>query len=334
MLVVREQLHVELDGDEPATAERDLGPSVVTPYEALPEAIGGREPLGIPLEDVAEPRAADLLGALADPEDRDRRLSPVRVEPVVDRLQPCGYVRLVVAGAPFVDGAITELGAEGIAVPRGKIAWQLEAVVVRVDDDPSSHASVSSPRMTGTPSGVRSTTKRSKRRRTRSSTHRGHALDGHTVAADGRDAAGLAPFVDEAVGVARGAGSPLGGKRVGIRGQHLGPVVGHQDDVLEPDAAVSLPGDSTRLHRHDVSSHQLPSCKVDGGSSWTSSPTPWPRPWKNPSSSTSPGFFDAAWDSHPPRLPLIRSCGARGQRLPGRIAVGAACSCTSRQSRW
>ena len=58
LLVVLEQLDAELHRDEPAAAERDFGPAVVSPHEALPEAVGGREPVGVPAEHLAEPRAA------------------------------------------------------------------------------------------------------------------------------------------------------------------------------------------------------------------------------------------------------------------------------------
>ena len=60
----------------------------------------------VPHEHLAEPGAADLLRALAYPQERDRRAAVVRVEPQVDRLETGRDVGLVVARPARPDRAV------------------------------------------------------------------------------------------------------------------------------------------------------------------------------------------------------------------------------------
>ena len=332
MLVVLEQLDAELDRGEPAAAERDLGPPVVAPHEALPEALGRREPVGMPGEHLAEPRAADLLGALADPEDRDRGLPAVRVEPVVERLQSRGDVRLVVARPTGVHGAVAQVRPEGIAVPGREVARRLD-VVVRVDNDPPRPAAdelgedgrhalgrpFDHDAVEASPDALLDPC--------------GHALDRLAVAADRRDPAGLAPLVDEAVGLASDRASSLGGKRVGIRGQHLGPVVGHEDEVLEPDAAVALPV-AAWLDGDDVARDERAAREVERGVLVDVEPDAVAeRRGRTRRAAPRRASSRAAWDSRPPRPPREAIVCSSRPVTPGRIA-GITRSCTSRQRRW
>ena len=134
VLVGREAAHGQADAEVPPAAERDLGPPVVAPDEALPEAVRRRKPARMALEHVGQAGAADLLGALADPEERDRRRRVALDEPELDRLQPRGDVGLVVAGAPRVDAPSRSSAPNGSPVPCGRVAGRLD-VVVRVDED-------------------------------------------------------------------------------------------------------------------------------------------------------------------------------------------------------
>ncbi len=106
MLVLVEEPHSELRRDEPPAAEGDLRSPVFPPHEALPEAVRGGQPVRVPHEHLAEPGAADLLRALAYPQERDRRAAVVRVEPQVDRLETGRDVGLVVARPARPDRAV------------------------------------------------------------------------------------------------------------------------------------------------------------------------------------------------------------------------------------
>ena len=100
------------------------------------------------------------------------------------------------------DGAAAQVRREGIAVPGREVARRLD-VVMRVDDDPPRPAAdelaeddrhalgrpFDDDAVEAPPDALLDPC--------------GHPLDRLAVAADRRDPAGLAPLVDEAVGVAR-----------------------------------------------------------------------------------------------------------------------------------
>ena len=163
----------------------------------------------------------------------------------------------------------------------------------------------------------------------------GHPLDGLAVAADRRDPAGLAPLVDEAVGVARDrvVGTLLGSKRVGVRGQHLGPVVGHEDEVLEPNAAVALPV-AARLDGDDVTGDERAAREVERRVLVHVEADTVAEPVEEPVEQHLTRLLRAAvWDSRPASTTSEAIVCSSRPVTPGRIA-GITRSCTSRQRRW
>ena len=134
MLVGGEAARGQADAELPSAAEADLGPPVGAPDEALPEALRRLQPARVTREHVRQAGAPDLLGALADPENRERRWCVALDEPELQRLQARGDVGLVVARPARVHAPVPELGAERIARPCGRVAGGLD-VVVRVDED-------------------------------------------------------------------------------------------------------------------------------------------------------------------------------------------------------
>src|SRR5262249_53402338 len=76
MRVRRERPHVETYTQCSLEAERDLRPAVGKPGgAALPQRAVGRQQPGVAADDLVEVRTADLLLALDDPADADRRLA-------------------------------------------------------------------------------------------------------------------------------------------------------------------------------------------------------------------------------------------------------------------
>ena len=65
---------------------------------------------------------------------------------------------------------------------------------------------------------------------------------------------------------------------VGVVGEVLDAVLGDEDEILEPDAAVAVPVEPG-LDRDDVAGDHRPGARPSHGDSCTSSPTPWPSPW-------------------------------------------------------
>ena len=129
------------------------------------------------------------------------RKATVVVEPVVDRLQPRGDVRLVVAGAPRVDGSVAELGREWVALPRRRVARRLD-VVVAVDHDPTRAVALERGEHDGDALGRALDRHPVERLADAPLDPAGHPLDGPAVAAHGGDPARLSPFLHEPVGVA------------------------------------------------------------------------------------------------------------------------------------
>src|SRR5262249_36715282 len=111
-------------------AEPELGPAVGQAGAAtFPQRAVGAEQLDVPADDRVEVRAADLLLALDDPPDPDRKLAVLLAERPDDR-ETNGELTLVVARAAREQLAVALRRFEGRRLPEVERVARLDVVVV------------------------------------------------------------------------------------------------------------------------------------------------------------------------------------------------------------
>src|SRR5262249_28464659 len=117
-------------GQRSLEAERDLRPAVGQPRgAALPERAVRAQELGVAADDLVEVRTADLLFALDDPADTDRKLAGVVAQGADDR-QADRELALVVGGAARKQLAVPQRRFERRRVPETDRVAGLDVVVV------------------------------------------------------------------------------------------------------------------------------------------------------------------------------------------------------------